>query len=75
MLSPSLPPFPFSRCYGVGHHFTGPLEKVHRPAKYTKPIGLQMAVQVLPGILQNAAFILILHTPGADQGKTGFGQE
>jgi hypothetical protein len=57
--------FPFSRCYGVGHNFVGLLEKVHRPAKYTKPIGLQMAVQVFPGIpfFEDMELIFILHAP------------
>lgn len=77
-------PFPFPRCYGVCHHFVGLLEEVHRPAKYTKPIGLQMAVQVFPGIpfFENMEFIFVLHAPakgaaqasllcpyGADQGS------
>ena len=67
----------FSRCYGVEHHFTGLLEKVHRPPKYPETLLLQVAVKVLPCIpfFENAEFIFIPHTPGAVQGKTGFGQE
>jgi hypothetical protein len=56
---------PFPRCYGVKHHFTGLLEKAHGPPKYTKAVGLQMAVQVLPGIpfFEDMEFIFILHAP------------
>lgn len=38
--------FLFFLCYGVKHHFTGLLEKVHRTSKYLRNVRLQVAVNL-----------------------------